>query len=78
MIIQRALAATLTSKPLLTKWWSVREKASALKLRVAVSTRKLLEAHSNVKGGDTVDVAVSEALMGWSNDERTKVGLPAI
>lgn len=56
--------------------WTIRDKVSDLKLRRVVGTRFLMSVARLVKSaGETLDVALTACTVGWTPDERTKVGV---
>jgi len=56
--------------------WTVRDKVADLKLRRVVGTRFLMAVARLVRGaGETVDQALTACTMGWTPDERSKVGI---
>jgi hypothetical protein len=56
--------------------WSIRDKVNSLKLRRIVGTRFLMSVARLTKGaGDTMAAALLACTEGWTDDERTKVGI---
>lgn len=56
--------------------WQIRDKVAELKLRRVVGTRFLLAVARLVKGaGETMGNALLACTVGWTEDERTKVGV---
>lgn len=73
----RDLEAALIGDPhICARLWQMRDKAAELKLRRVVGTRMLIGVTRLVKGaGYTLDAALIEATSGWTDDERSRVGI---
>lgn len=61
---------------LLMKVWEIRERCHDAQMRRVVSTRFLCDAQDMMQGADwSMTDVMGKLTEGWSNDERTKVGL---
>jgi len=59
--------------------WEIRSKVADLKLRRVVGTRFLLSVARLVKGaGETMDAALQACTVGWTSDERSKLGIKVV